>query len=78
MTHHIPQAGSGIGMGVKESSSHTINTVLKGSVAEKAGIRIDDIIQSINGKKAVGASHATVINMLKSAGKTITIVVKRK
>ena len=71
-------AGTGLGMGVKDSPSHRVNQVMVASNAEIAGVKMNDTIQSINGKRVVGVSHSKLIKLLKECGETTTVVVKRK
>ncbi|CAM4253062.1 pepsin/retropepsin-like aspartic protease family protein [Flavobacterium terrigena] len=56
-----------------------ISNIRKNSVADKAGLKVDDRIISINGKKAINYRITEIMEMLqKSANETITIEVERK
>lgn len=50
-----------------------LDTVDKGSVADKAGLKGGDFILEINGQNVTRASHEYVVNLIKSSGNTLTM-----
>ena len=56
-----------------------ISYIRKNSIADIAGLKVDDKIISVNGKKAVTYKLTDIIEILqKSANETITIEIERK
>ena len=69
----------GIGIRILTSEENTkIIEVFKDSPAEKAGIKVDDIIVRINGMDAIGKTGDDIVEMIKSSdGKNTEITVLR-
>ncbi len=61
----------GIGTEILESEDGTISiyTVFEGTPAEKAGLKVGDIIQSIEGESIEGKDSSTVANLIKNSKK---------
>jgi len=64
-------------LGVKRVSVPTINAVMPGSAADKAGLRPGDVIKSIDGQ-AINSFNDVQRIAKKSAGVKLTITVERK
>lgn len=75
-------SGSYFGIGAEiqlnEDKTVSIKKIFDESPAEKAGLKVNDIFISIDGKSTEGKNASEVANMLKSSKiKTSTIVIKR-
>lgn len=53
-----------------------IHKVIENSPAERAGLKVDDILVSVNGKNALTMGIAAIEELLKKEGETITLVIK--
>lgn len=63
-------------VGVPKKISNEIETIVKGSVAEKVGLKQGDIVQSINGKSVIKMEDA-IDQIHQSGGKTLTLSILR-
>ncbi|MDI3472236.1 MAG: serine protease Do [Thermotogaceae bacterium] len=64
-------------LGLKETSGAIVTQVVEGSPADKAGIKVNDIIKEINGNKISSASDVVAIVHSYAPGDEIQIVVER-
>lgn len=65
----------GIGVSFKDK---TIVEVFKNSPAEKAGIKKDDVIVSVNKNKCDNLSDTEIVSLIKENAKSVNISIKRK
>jgi len=62
----------------EDMSAVLIHQIIADSPASNLGINVNDELVSINGKKAMDLSLVEIEQMLKKAGETVTIQVRRK
>ncbi len=57
---------------------HTLFQVVKGGVADKAGMEDDDIVVEVNGVNVEQNTHEEVVEMIRSSGSSLEILVAEK
>jgi len=53
-----------------------IHKVIENSPAEKMGLKVDDILVSVNGKDAIKMGIASIEELLKKEGETVSLIIK--
>lgn len=77
-TPAVPAGGVFLGVGLIDAGDGIrIARIAEGSPAEKAGLRVNDLIQSIDGQKIVSVGQVQAALSSKSAGQMLSIVVQR-
>jgi len=65
-------------LGIKDTSGAIITQVVEGSPADKAGLKVNDVIKKINGKSVSNASDVVSFIHSYSPGDEITIAIERE
>lgn len=65
-------------LGIEDTSGAIITQVIEGSPADKAGLKVNDVIKKIDGKNVSNASEVVSIIHSHSPGDEITITVERE
>ena len=66
-----------LGMGiVNRNGKEVVDTVVPGSPADRAGVHVDDVIKSVNGKSIEGMAHTAVVAKVVKAAASPTIMIE--
>eukprot|EP00736_Rhodelphis_marinus_P008218 Rmarinus@m.4255 len=62
---------------VLRSDLPVINLVREGGVAERYGVQVDDVIDKVNGKVVTGMSADDLVKLIRGAGDTVDLTIRR-
>ncbi|XP_029936966.1 Na(+)/H(+) exchange regulatory cofactor NHE-RF3 [Myripristis murdjan] len=71
---YLAKSSSGFGFSLRSARGEqglSMTEVIPGSVADKAGVRVNDRLVEVNGENIEGATHDQVVEKIKAAGSSI-------
>ncbi|XP_066542445.1 Na(+)/H(+) exchange regulatory cofactor NHE-RF3 isoform X2 [Hoplias malabaricus] len=78
---HLKKTAAGYGFhlnGIQGVHGQYIKEVVKGGVADKAGLEDDDIVVEVNGVNVEKGTHDEVVKMIRGSGDTLVLLVADK